>query len=79
MPLSASSVNRWEESDSLASGAWLVQFWHIGSIQQPNADRSESVDAALEGRMLSLSGIQERQPMPAFDGVCMRRAAPPQR
>ena len=49
------------QSDSLASGAWPVTFQHIGSIQQPNADRSESVDAAREGRMLSLSGIQERQ------------------
>jgi hypothetical protein len=49
----------WEQSDSLAARAWLVEFQHIGSVEELHAGGSEPVDAALEGRMLSLGGVDE--------------------
>src|SRR5829696_9968095 len=50
-----------EQCDSLASGAWLVEFQHVRSVQDLDAGGSEPVDAALEGRMLGLGGVDERQ------------------
>src|SRR5688572_23982076 len=50
-----------EQSDALAAGAWLVEFQHIRTVQELHTGGSEPVDADLEGRMLGLGGVDERQ------------------
>jgi hypothetical protein len=51
----------WEQSDALATGAWLVEFQHLRTGQELHAGGSKPVDAGLEGRMLGLGGVDERQ------------------
>jgi hypothetical protein len=50
-----------EQPDALAAGARLMELQHIRSVEQLHTGCSEPVDAGLKGRMLGLSGVDERQ------------------
>jgi len=51
----------WVERDPLATGPWLMKLKNIRTVQQSYPFLAELLDAALEGRVLGLRGVDERQ------------------
>jgi hypothetical protein len=64
----ASSVNRHGTVRLVGLRAWLVEFQHVGAVQELHAGSSEPVDAALERRMLGLSSVDNGN---ATTGRCL--------